>query len=186
MLTGAEPRAGRIRLLERVREGRVALPLLVMAPVPIAVVLAVTARPAYPADACFYGAPRSSLLATDAYLALMTPLAMFALAVVAVVALPIRGRWRIVAPGILVWAVAALASPDLARPVIVYGGNLLVFGWIFVVPLIVIVVVAARESSWVRAIGWFELLVLLPILIGLAGVLAQPKCFAGDPPAPLR
>ena len=36
-----------------------------------------------------------------------------------------------------------------------------------------------------RAIGWFEFLFLLPILLGVAGLLAQPACYAGDPPAPI-
>ena len=44
---------------------------------------------------------------------------------------------------------------------------------------------AGRESSWVRAIGWFHFLYLLPVLLGLAGLLAQPACYTGDPPAPI-
>jgi hypothetical protein len=169
----------------RVRRQRVALPLLIAAPVPLAVALLVTGRPDYPEDACYYGAPRSSLQATDDYLALMTPLGMFALALVTAVGLPMRGRWRLVAPALAVWAVASLVSPDTARPVLVVGAYLALFGLFLGVPVLVIVVVAGRESSWVRAIAWFELLFLLPLLLGLGGLLAQPKCFAGDPPAPI-
>jgi hypothetical protein len=162
-----------------------ALPLLIALPLPIAVALVLTARPVYPDDACYYGAPRSSLLATDAYLGLMTPLGMFGLAAVAAVALPMRGRWRIIAAAATAWAAVALVSTDAARPVMEYGAHVAVFGLFLVVPIVVIAAVAGREASWVRAIGWFEFLYLLPLLLGLAGILAQPKCFAGNPPAPI-
>jgi hypothetical protein len=46
--------------------------------------------------------------------------------------------------------------------------------------------VVAKEAGWIRAIGWFEFLFLLPILLGIAGLLAQPACYAGDPPAPIQ
>jgi hypothetical protein len=173
-------------LLARVRRPRVALPLLVAVPLPIAVALVLTSRPVYPGDACYYGAPRASLRATDHYLALMTPLAMFGLVAVALLALPIRGRWKLLVGAAAAWAVVALVWTDAARPVMVYGANMAVFGVFLGVPLLAIVGVAGRESSWVRAIGWFEFLYLLPLLLGLAGLLAQPRCFAGNPPAPLR
>lgn len=178
MLTGG--------VLARVRRPDVALPLLVAVPLPIAVALLFTARPVYPDDACYYGAPQSALDATDHYLGRMTPLAMFGLVAVALVALPIRGRWWLLVAAAAVWAVAALVSTDAARPVMVYGANMAVFGVFLGVPLLAIVGVAGKETSWVRAIGWFEFLYLLPLLLGLAGLLAQPRCFAGNPPAPIR
>jgi hypothetical protein len=51
--------------LPRVRAPWAAWPVLVLAPIPIAVALVLTARPVYPEDACFYGAPQSSIDATD-------------------------------------------------------------------------------------------------------------------------
>jgi len=51
--------------------------------------------------------------------------------------------------------------------------------------VVVIVAVAGSEASWVRAIGWFEFLFLLPLLLGIAGLLAQAACYTGDPPAPI-
>jgi hypothetical protein len=173
-------------MLARLREPRLALPLLIAAPIPITVALAVTGRPVYPEDACYYGAPRASLQATDHYLGLMTPLGMFALAVVTAVALPMLGRWRIVAPAVAAWAVASLIWTDAAHPVLVYGAYVTIFGLFLAVPIMVIVGLVGREASWIRAIGWFEVLYLLPVLLGLAGLLAQPKCFAGNPPAPIR
>jgi hypothetical protein len=171
--------------LSRLRASRAVWPFLVAAPVPIAVALIGTARPFYPEDACFYGAPRASLQATDDYLGLMTPLAMFAMAVVAFVALPTRGRWRALAPIVAAWAILALFWGDAARPVIVFGGNVAVFGALLLLAVVVIVAVAGSEASWVRAIGWFEFLFLLPLLLGIAGLLAQPACYTGDPPAPI-
>jgi hypothetical protein len=50
------------------RDPRVVWTVLALAPLPIAVALAVTARPVYPEDACFYGAPQASIDATDHYL----------------------------------------------------------------------------------------------------------------------
>ena len=178
-------RGGPVSGLPRMRESRLALPLLVALPVPITVALAVTGRPVYPEDACYYGAPRASLLATDHYLGLMTPLGMFAIAAAAAVGLPVRGRWRIVAPALFVWAVVSLIWTDAAHAVLVYGAYVTIFGLFLAVPIMVFVGVAGREASWVRAIGWFEVLYLLPVLLGLAGLLAQPKCFAGNPPAPI-
>ena len=96
--------------------------------VPIGAALIFTARPVYPPDACFYGAPAASVAATDRYLALMSPLAAFAMVAVALVALPIRGRWRFLVPVVAVWAVVTLFVPDAAHPVMVYGGNVAVFG----------------------------------------------------------
>jgi hypothetical protein len=173
------------RGLSGLRDPRVVLPLLLAAPIPIAVALLVTARPVYPADACYYGAPQSSLLATDAYLRLMTPLGMFALALVAAIALPDRGRWRIIAPAVTAWALLALLWTDAARPVAIVGANEAVFGLFLSVPVLVIVAVIGKESSWIRAIGWFEFLFLVPLLLGLAGLLAQPGCYTGDPVAPI-
>ena len=163
----------------------VAWAVLFAAPIPISVALAVTGRPFYPDDSCAYGAPQSSLLATDHYLALMTPLGMFAIAAVAACALPATGRWRVIAPIAAAWALAALLWTDAAHPVLVLGANLTVFGLFLGVPIIVIACVAGHEYSWVRAVGWFEFLFLLPLLLGLAGLLAQPSCYAGDPPAPI-
>jgi hypothetical protein len=71
--------------------------VLAVAPLPVAVALAVTAQPDYPEDACYYGAPQSSVDATDHYVGLMTPVALFAMALVAVVALPNKSYWRLVA-----------------------------------------------------------------------------------------
>jgi hypothetical protein len=167
------------------RRPRAALPVLLAAPLPIAIALLLTARPGYPENACYYGAPQASLDATDAYLRLMIPLGMLGLAAVAIVALPIRGRWRIVAPATTAWAVAAVVWTDAARPWMVLGANEAVFGLFLGVPILVIVGVAGRESSWIRAIGWFEFLFLLPLFLGLAGLLAQPGCYTGDPPAPI-
>ena len=172
-------------VLARVREPRVALVLLIAAPLPIVAALVLTARPDYPADACAYGAPPASVLATHRYLALMTPLALFAMLAVALIGLPLRGRWRWVAPLTAVWAINALVVTGAARPIMVYGANMAIFGIFLSVPIIVITGVVARETSWVRAIGWFEFLVLLPLLLGLAGLLAQPRCYAGNPPAPV-
>jgi hypothetical protein len=177
--------AERPNLLSRLRSSYLALPVLIAAPVPIAVALLVTARPYYPPDSCAYGAPRSSLLATDHYLATMTPLGMVALAAVAAIGLPIKGRWGLIAPIAAAWAVAALLWTDAAHPLVVFGAHLTVFGLFLGVPIIVIAGVAGHEYGWVRAIGWFELLFLLPLLLGVAGLLAQPSCYAGDPPAPI-
>ncbi len=167
------------------RRARVAIPLLVAVPVPLAVALVLTGRPVYPEDACYYGAPRASLLATEDYLGLMTPLAMFGLAVIAWVALPDRGRWRILAPAVTLWAVVSLFATDAARAVVVFGGNMVVFGLILAIPFIVIMVLGGREYSWPRAVGWFEFVFLVPVLLGVAGLLAQPGCYTGDPPAPI-
>jgi hypothetical protein len=178
------PIAGRTALA-RLRESGAVWVVLAVAPVPIAVALVLTARPVYPPDACFYGAPASSIRATDDYLSVMTPLGMFAMAAVAIVALPARGRWRLLAPAVTVWAAVTLFREDAGRPVMVFGGNVVVFGGLLLLAVVVIVVLAGRESSWVRAIGWFEFLFLLPLLLGIAGLLAQPACYNGDPPAPV-
>jgi hypothetical protein len=170
----------------RLRSPRVAAAVLIAAPIPVAVALALTARPVYPDDACFYGAPQASIDATDHYLGLMAPLAMFGMAAVAVTALPIRGRWRILAPLITAWALAALVSRNAAQPLVVFGGNIAIFGALLTLVIVVIVVVAGKESSWIRSIGWFEFVFVLPLLLGIAGLLAQPACYNGDPPAPLR
>ena len=172
-------------VLSHLRAARVAVPLLIAVPVPLAVALVLTGRPVYPEDACYYGAPRASEVATEEYLALMTSLAMFGLAVIAWVALPMRGRWRILAPAVTVWAVASLFATDAARSVVVWGGNMVVFGLFLGVPFIVIMILAGREYSWPRAVGWFEFLFLVPVLLGVAGLLAQPGCYTGDPPAPI-
>ena len=171
--------------LARLRESRAVWPILVAAPVPIAVALILTARPVYPPDACFYGAPEASIRATHDSLATMTPRAMFAMAAVALVALPMKGRWRLLAPAVAIWAIAALFWPEAARPVVVFGGNVAVFGALLLLGVVVIVAVAGKEAGWVRAIGWFEFLFLLPLLLGIAGLLAQPACYNGDPPAPI-
>ena len=171
--------------LARLRESRAVWPVLVAAPVPIAVALILTGRPVYPPSACFYGAPQASIQATQDYLATMTPLAMFAMAAIALVALPMKGRWRLLAPAVGVWAVVALFRTEAARPVVVFGGNVAVFGALLLLAVVVIVAVAGKEAGWVRAIGWFEFLFLLPLLLGIAGLLAQPACYNGDPPAPI-
>ena len=122
---------GRLPGLSRLRGPRVALPLLFVLPVPITVALAVTGRPAYPDDACFYGAPRASLLATDHYLALMTPLGMVALAVVAVVALPKRVAGGSSRPPWRHGPSRAWCGPTRRGPVLAYGAYVTcsVFSW---------------------------------------------------------
>jgi hypothetical protein len=167
------------------REPRIVWAVLALAPLPIAVALALTARPVYPEDACFYGAPQASVDATDHYLALMSPLAAFAMVAVAIAALPDRGWWRLLAPATAVWAVATLFAPDVAHPVMVYGGNVAVFGALLALVVLVLLAVVAKETSWIRAIGWFEFALLLPLLLGVAGLIAQPGCYNGDPPAPI-
>jgi hypothetical protein len=167
------------------RDPRVVWPLLAVAPLPVALALAVTARPEYPEDACFYGAPQASIDATDDYLALMTPLAMFGMALVAWAALPVRGRWVVLAPAMTLWAAATLIWPDAGHVVAVVGGNVAVFGGLLALAVLVVVVIAGREFSSVRAVGWFEFLFVLPILLGVANLIAQPGCYAGDPPAPI-
>ena len=154
--------------------------------VPIGAALIFTARPVYPPDACFYGAPAASIEATDRYLALMSPLAAFAMVAVALVALPIRGRWRFLVPVVAIWAVVTLFVPDAAHPVMVYGGNVAVFGALLALVVLVLLVVAAKETSWIRAFGWFEFALVLPLLLGVAGLIAQPGCYNGDPPAPIN
>jgi hypothetical protein len=171
--------------LALVRSPRVAWPVLALAPVPIGLALIFTARPVYPADACFYGAPAASVAATDHYLAVMSPLAAFAMVAVAIAALPIRGWWRLLAPATAIWAIVTLFAPGVAHPVMVYGGNVAVFGALLALVVLVMLGVVAKESSWLRAIGWFEFALLLPLLLGIAGLLAQPGCYNGDPPAPI-
>ena len=163
----------------------VAWTVMAAALVPIGAALIFTARPVYPPDACFYGAPAESIAATNRYLALMSPLAAFAMVAVALVALPIRGRWRFLVPVVAVWAVVTLFVPDAAHPVMVYGGNVAVFGALLALVVIVFVAVAAKETSWIRSIGWLEFALVLPLLLGVAGLIAQPGCYAGDPPAPI-
>ena len=116
----------------------------------------------------------------------MSPLAAFAMVAVALVALPIRGRWRMLVPAVAVWAVVTLFVPDAAHPVMVYGGNVAVFGALLALLVLVLVAVVAKETSRIRAIGWFEFALVLPLLLGVAGLIAQPGCYAGDPPAPIR
>jgi hypothetical protein len=171
--------------LSFVRHPGVAVPLLVAAPVPISLALIFTARPSYPEDACFYGAPQASIDATDHYLGLMTPLALGAMAVVALAALPDRGAWRLLAPAAVLWALVAMVWGDAGWPVVILGGNIAVFGTFLFLVVLVLVGVVAKEAGWIRAIGWFEFLFLLPVLLGIAGLLAQPSCYAGDPPAPI-
>ena len=79
-------------VLAFLRAPRVAWAVMAVAPLPIAIALIFTARPVYPPDACYYGAPAASVAATDHYLALMSPLAAFAMVAVALAALPISGR----------------------------------------------------------------------------------------------
>ena len=173
-------------VLAFLRAPRVAWAVMAVAPLPIAVALIFTARPVYPPDACFYGAPQASIDATDSYLGLMSPLAAFAMVAVALVALPNRGWWRLLAPITAVWAVVTLFAPDVAHPVMVWGGNVVVFGALLALVVLVLVAVVAKETSWIRAIGWFEFALLLPVLLGVAGLIAQPGCYNGDPPAPIR
>lgn len=172
-------------LLARLRKSPLVWLLMVVAPLPISIALIVTARPVYPENACYYGAPASSEQATDDYLALMTPLAMFAMALVAFVALPNRGRWVVLAPAVTVWAAATLIWPEAGHLVAVIGGNVAVFGSLLALVILVIVVIAGHESSWVRALGWFEFAFLLPMLLGVASLIAQPGCYSGDPVAPM-
>ena len=168
------------------RVPRVAWPVLALAPVPIGLALIFTARPVYPPDACYYGAPAASVAATDHYLGLMSPLAAFAMVAVALAALPIRGRWRLLAPVTAIWAVVTLFDPGAAHPVMVYGGNVAVFGALLALVVLVMFAVIAKESSWIRSLGWFEFALLLPLLLGIAGLIAQPGCYNGDPPAPIN
>ncbi len=74
---------------------------------------------------------------------------------------------------------------DAGRPVVIVGANVAVFGTFLALGVFVLVAVAAKEAGWIRAFGWFEFLFLLPILLGVAGLLAQPACYAGDPTAPI-
>ena len=171
--------------LSLLRDPRVAVPVLVAAPLPVTLALSLTAQPSYPEDACFYGAPQASIDATDRYLALMTPLALGAMALVALVALPSRGWWRVLAPLTIALAVLSVFWSDAGRPIVVLGGNVAVFGTFLLLGVLVLVGVVAKEAGWIRAIGWFEFLFLLPLLLGIAGLLAQPACYAGDPPAPI-
>jgi hypothetical protein len=175
-----------VALLSLLRDPRVAVPVLVAAPLPIALALSLTPRPDYPGDACFYGAPQASIDATDRYLALMTPLGLGAMAVVALVALPNRGWWRVIPVLAVALAVLSAFWSDAGRPIVVLGGNVAVFGTFLLLGVLVLVGVVAKEAGWIRAIGWFEFLFLLPILLGIAGLLAQPACYAGDPPAPIQ
>ena len=172
-------------VLAFLRAPRVAWTVMAVAPLPISLALIFTARPVYPPDACFYGAPAASVAATDHYLALMSPLAAFAMVAVSLAALPIRGRWRLLAPAVTIWAVVTLFAPGAAHPVMVYGGNVAVFGALLALVVLVLIAVVAKETSWIRAIGWFEFALLLPLLLGVAGLLAQPGCYNGDPPAPI-
>ena len=172
-------------VLSFLRAPRLAWAVMAVAPLPIAVALIFTARPVYPPDACFYGAPQASIDATGSYLGLMSPLAAFAMVAVALVALPSRGWWRLLTPVTAVWAVVTLFAPDVAHPVMVWGGNVAVFGALLALVVLVLVAVVAKETSWIRAIGWFEFALLLPVLLGVAGLIAQPGCYNGDPPAPI-
>jgi hypothetical protein len=181
-LPGRSPAA---TVLAFLRTPRVAWTVLALAPLPISIALIFTARPVYPPDARFYGAPESSVAATDRYLALMSPLAAFAMVAVALAALPVGGRWRLLAPATALWALVTLFAPDVAHPVMVYGGNVAVFGALLALVVLVMVTVVARETSWLRAMGWFEFALLLPLLLGVAGLIAQPGCYSGDPPAPI-
>jgi hypothetical protein len=172
-------------MLAFLRRPRVAWTVMAAAPLPIGLALIFTARPVYPPDACFYGAPAASVAATDDYLALMSPLGAFAMVAVALVALPIRGRWRLLVPAVAIWAVATLFAPGVAHPVMVYGGNVAVFGALLALVVLVLIAIVAKETSWIRALGWFEFALLLPLLLGVAGLIAQPGCYSGDPPAPI-
>ena len=168
-------------VLSAFRRARVAIPLLIAVPVPLAAALVLTGQaPVYPEDACYYGAPRASLAATEEYLGLMTALAMSGLAVIAWVALPMRGRWRFLAPAVTVWAVASLFAADAARAVVVFGGNMVVFGLILAIPFVVIMVLGGREYSWTRAIGWFEFLFRSRCSSGWRGCWPSPAITRGD------
>ena len=107
------------------------------------------------------------------------------MALVALVALPSRGWWRVLAPLTIALAVLSVFWSDAGRPIVVLGGNVAVFGTFLLLGVLVLVGVVAKEAGWIRAIGWFEFLFLLPILLGVAGLLAQPACYAGDPTAPI-
>jgi hypothetical protein len=134
-------------VLAFLRAPRVAWVVLAAAPLPIGAALIFTARPVYPPDACFYGAPAASVAATDDYLGLMSPLAAFAMVAVALAALPIRGRWRLLAPATAIWAVVTLFAPDVAHPVMVYGGNVAVFGALLALVVLVLFAVLRQRRT---------------------------------------
>jgi hypothetical protein len=159
------------------RDRRLAWTALVLAPLPLVVALIVTAKPVYPPDDCYYGASPAGKAKTDAYLDLMVPLAMFGLAAAASVVARFRlARWQPVAAAFFAWAALTLVWRQAAAPVMYPGGLVALFGIFLTPPLLVVVVAAAVQSSWLRAIAWFEALYLLPVLLGLAKILAQPPC----------
>jgi hypothetical protein len=164
------------------RRGKaIAWTALAVAPVPIVVALIVTAKPVYPPDACFYGASRAALDLTDRYLDLMVPLGMFALAATAGVVCWFRlKRWRPVAAAMLAWAASTLVWRQAADPIVYPGGTVALFGIFLTPPALAVMAAAAVQTSWLRAIAWFQTLYLLPVLLGLAKILAQPACYPAE------
>ncbi len=150
---------------------------LVLAPIPVIVALIVTSKPVYPGDACFYGAPAEAVRWTDDYLGLMVPLATFGLAAAASVVAWFRlRRWWPVAAAFFAWAALTALWQPASHPIMYPYGLVGLFGIFLTPPLLVVVATAASRSSWLRAIAWFEALYLLPVLLGLSKILAQPPC----------
>ena len=156
---------------------RLAWTAVLLAPLPLAVALIFTAKPVYHPDACFYGSSAADREWTDDYLRLMAPLGMFGWAAAStVVAWSRRWHWRAVAGVVFAWAALTLVWREAAHPLMYPGGLVALFGIFLTPPVLVVVAVAARQTTWLRALAWFEVLYLLPVLLGLAKVLAQPPC----------
>ena len=155
---------------------------LVAAPLPVIAALIVTAKPVYPGDACFYGAPADAVRWTDDYLGLMVPLAAFGLAAAASVVASFRlDNWRPLALALFGWAALTVIWQPASHPIMYPYGLVGLFGIFFTPPLLVVVAAFAKQSGWMRAIAWFEALYLLPVLLGLAKILAQPPCIPKCP-----
>jgi hypothetical protein len=160
-----------------VRSAPLAWLALLAAPVPIIVALIVTAKPVYPGDACFYGAPASAEAWTGRYLDLMVPLAAFGLAAAGSVVCWQRMRtWKPAAAALFAWAALTIVWQQASHPVMYPYGLAGLFAIFFTPPLLVVVGAAAKQSGWLRAIAWFETLWLLPVLLGVSKILAQPPC----------
>ena len=153
---------------------------VVAAPLPLLVALVVTAKPVYSPDACFYGATATDAAWTDRYLGLMVPLACFGLAAAAAVAAWMRWRrhWHLIAAGLLAWAALTLLWQPASHPVMYPYGIVALFGIFLTPPALAVAAVWAKQSSWLKAVAWFETLYLVPVLLGLAKILAQPACMS--------
>jgi hypothetical protein len=159
------------------RSNHLAWTALIVAPIPVIVALIVTAKPVYPGDACFYGASADAARWTDDYLDLMVPLATFGIAAAASVVAWFRlAQWRWVATGLFAWAALTVVWQQASHPIMYPYGLAGIFGIFLTPPLLALVWAGAKQSSWLRAIAWFEAIYLLPMLLGLSKILAQPPC----------